>query len=161
MENPNEKPFILRSYAPSDIEGILRVFESAISLLCANDYSPSQKKAWLACADKERWKKEFASRHTTVAEADGKITGFCDCEANGHIDRLYVAAEYAHRGIGSALVKDAENSHDNTVSFVEASVIARPFFEKLGYVATEKRQVFRNGEYLTNYKMRKNIRRAL
>ena len=146
---------ILRRFVPSDTEEILHLFRLSVTLLCKNDYSPSQIAAWVACADGTRWQKEFSSRHTTVAVCDGKIAGFCDCESSGHIDRLYVLPGYERRKIGSLLLEDAENSHSKCTSFVESSLTARPFFEKHGYTVSEEQKVFRNGEYLTNFKMYK------
>lgn len=155
-----ENNVLLRKFVPSDTEGILQVFRLSVTQLCKNDYSPSQIAAWVACADGTRWQKEFSSRHTTVAVCDGKIAGFCDCEDNGHIDRLYVLAGYERRRIGSLLLEDAENSHSKSISFVESSLTARPFFEKRGYKVSEEQKVFRNGEYLTNFRMYKKKGRA-
>lgn len=156
MTRRKDKNFILRNFIPSDIGRILHVFKSSVTELCAGDYSPSQITAWLACADKERWNAEFSSRHTTVAIADGTVVGFCDVEYNGHIDRLYVAPGYAHTGIGKALIKDVESAVNTDKISVEASITAKPFFEKQGYVAIKKQSVIRNGEKLINYKMIKN-----
>lgn len=145
----------IRKYIPSDLGGILHVFDESVRGLCAGDYSPSQLKAWTACADPEKWKCEFIRRNTFVAEKDGIVVGFCDAEENGHIDRLYVLPDHAGKGVGSALVKAAEDNLGVARISVEASVTARPFFEKLAYTVTEKQSVFRNGEYLTNFKMEK------
>lgn len=153
MEQYNCKNYILRQYIPSDIGGILHVFQSSVKELCSGDYSHAQTTAWTACADKEKWNAEFLTRHTTVAVSDAKIIGFCDIEADGHLDRLYVSPEYARKGVGKALVKDAERVVKDRSVFVEASITAKPFFQKLGYVATEKQTVERHGEKLINYKM--------
>ena len=150
-------PYKLRGFVSSDTDGILRLFRSSVYSLCAKDYSPRQLEAWASCADKARWQAQFSARHTTVATADGIIVGFCDCENNGHIDRLYVLPGYEGNGIGKALVYDAESSHNCTVTTVEASLTAKPFFEKLGYTADRKQSVLRNGEYLENYKMFKKM----
>lgn len=156
MEKDKDKNFILRNYIPSDIVGILHVFRSSVTELCAQDYSPSQLKAWTDCADGDRWNAQFLSRHTTVAIADDTVVGFCDVEYNGHIDRLYIAPGYTHTGIGKALIKDAESALNTDKISVEASITAKLFFEKLGYVAIKKQSVIRNGEKLINYKMVKN-----
>lgn len=148
--------YVIRKYIPSDLGGILHVFRQSVYGLCAGDYSPSQIKAWADCADYEKWKNELIRRNTFVAEKDGQIVGFCDAEENGHIDRLYVLPEHAGKGLGSALVKAAENSLGVSRIFVEASVTAKPFFEKLGYTVVEKQSVFRNGERLVNFKMEKS-----
>lgn len=157
IDKPNFGNVTLRRYIPSDIGGILHVFRESVCTLCAKDYSSSQIRAWMNCADKAKWEREFASRHTTVAIENGKIVGFCDCEDSGHIDRLYVMPRHEGKGIGSMLVKDAEDSFLCDLSFVEASVTAKPFFEKLGYQTTLMQQVARNGELLINFKMEKRL----
>lgn len=159
IDKQNSGSVILRRYIPSDIGGILHVFRESITALCKKDYSSSQIRAWLNCADKVKWEREFESRHTTVAIDNGKIVGFCDCEKNGHIDRLYVMPGYDGKGIGSMLVKDAEDSFSCDISFTEASVTAKPFFEKLGYKTKFMQQVARNGEFLVNFKMEKRLNR--
>lgn len=107
MKDNADKNFLLRKYVPSDIGGILHVFESSVTELCASDYSPAQIRAWINCADERKWNAEFLSRHTAVAVIDDEIIGFCDTEENGHIDRLYVSPEHAGKGVGASLIKDA------------------------------------------------------
>lgn len=156
MEKDKDKNFILRSYIPSDIGGILHVFKSSVTELCAGDYSPSQLKAWTDCADGDRWNAQFLSRHTTVAVIDDEIIGFCDTEENGHIDRLYVAPEHTGKGVGASLIKDAESFLCGKEIRVEASVTAKPFFRNLGYKVVKAQRVQRHGETLVNFKMIKN-----
>lgn len=153
MKENTDKNFLLRKYVPSDIGGILHVFESSVTELCANDYSPAQIRAWINCADERKWSAEFLSRHTTVAVCGDEIIGFCDTEENGHIDRLYVSPEHAGKGVGASLIKDAESFLCGKEIRVEASVTAKPFFQKLGYRVIEAQRVQRHGETLINYKM--------
>lgn len=153
MKENTDKNFLLRKYVPSDIGGILHVFESSVTELCANDYSPAQIRAWINCADERKWNSEFLSRHTAVAVIDDEIIGFCDTEENGHIDRLYVSPEHAGKGVGASLIKNAESFLSGKEIRVEASVTAKGFFEKLGYRVIEAQRVQRHGETLINYKM--------
>lgn len=54
MKDNTDKNFLLRKYVPSDIGGILHVFESSVTELCASDYSPAQIRAWINCADERK-----------------------------------------------------------------------------------------------------------
>ena len=72
--------------------------------------------------------------------------------AQGHIDRLYVRASCLGQGVGSALLHVLERDAPRPLD-VEASITAKPFFERHGYRAVARQTVTRRGIELTNYRM--------
>lgn len=106
----------------------------------------------------EDWEKRFSRTNPIIATIDGKIVGFAEFENNGHIDCFYCHHEWINKGVGSALMDEifyrAKNNNITKI-FVEASMTAKPFFEKKGFVVLSEQKIIRKGVELTNYKMEK------
>lgn len=80
--------------------------------------------------------------------------------AEGHLDRLYVHKDYQGQGVASALVNKFELKAKEQGLYemdTEASITAKPFFERLGYQVIAKQSVERKGVLLVNYRMSKKI----
>lgn len=59
------------------------------------------------------------------------------------------------KGIATALCEKLENSVCAQKVMTHASITAKPFFEKRGYVVIKEQRVLREGIALTNYIMEK------
>lgn len=105
-------------------------------------YKADEIKAWT-----EYLKREGADRYATynnrvfVDDAD-TIAGFVswstdESEQSAAIECLYKLAAYQGKGIGSLLLKEAEDSiPDGTIIHVRSTLSARQFYERNGYVHT-------------------------
>lgn len=74
------------------------------------------------------------------------------------LGRIVVLPEYRHQGLGSLVVKEAEDWARELgfmVSVLESRENKIPFYEKLGYVADMKRKIA--GETFTCYRMEKPL----
>ena len=100
------------------------------------------------------WNRSFLEHYTLVAVDGELIVGFGDIDTTGYLDRLYVHKNYQGKGIASALCNELEQVAIETI-IVHASITAKPFFEKRGYVVKKEQQVERQGVLLTNYVMEK------
>jgi putative acetyltransferase len=81
-------------------------------------------------------------------------------EANGHIDCFYCHSKYQKKGIGSKLLSYIENTaklQRIKRLYTEASITAKPFFEKKGFSVVTEQQVERRGVWLQNYVMEKHL----
>lgn len=76
-------------------------------------------------------------------------------DETGYLDRLYVHKDYQHHGIASSICDRLEEKAPAVIT-THASITAKPFFEKRGYVVLKKQQVERQGILLTNFVMKKN-----
>ena len=106
----------------------------------------------------ERWRNSLSAHYALVAEEGGKIVGFGDIDGTGYLDRLYAAADFQRRGVGSALADALEKyAFERGAEKIStyASLTAKPFFEERGYVAEARRSVERRGVRLTNFSMTK------
>lgn len=153
---------MIRPYRASDVEAVARLFTDSVHRLAAPHYDARQRAAWApASPDIESWRARLAVQQTLVAEIDANLVGFISYESNGHIDLLYTAPVHSRRGVASALYSSAEAdliSSGVAELFTEASLVARPFFERCGFHVVEQQHVERRGATCVRYEMRKALR---
>jgi putative acetyltransferase len=152
----------IRDYEQADAPAIARLFYDTVRSVNRADYSEEQVEAWApAIPDAGEWHDRMAGRKTLVAEEGGEVVGFCELDVDGHLDMLYVRKDAVGRGIGRSLYEAAERAArgwDLGRIFTEASVTARPFFERRGFRVLSERRVSRQGVELTNFAMDKSLR---
>ena len=147
----------VREYRSSDCPQMARLFYDTVHNVNAKDYSRIQLDAWAdgnVCL--EEWDYSF-SRHLTLVAVDGdEIVGFGDMDEGGYLDRLYVGFRRQGEGIGTAICDLLESRVRVQKYTVHASLTAKSFFERRGYVSVKKQRVYRRGVELTNFVMEKN-----
>ncbi|HHW30670.1 MAG TPA: GNAT family N-acetyltransferase [Clostridiaceae bacterium] len=153
----------IRKYLPNDISEIIELFYNTVHTINLRDYSPAEVDAWAPQnIDKAAWNHRLSENFTIVAEQDGTIIGFASLAYEGYYDMLYVHKDYQRHGIASALTGIIENEAvlSGIIELtVNVSITAKPFFEKKGYEVIRKQIVERKGQLLTNYKMRKKLKK--
>jgi len=95
-----------------------------------------------------------------VAEIGGVLVGYTDLEPNGHLDRMYVHADFQRVGVATALLSTAEAAAKEgglTRLYSEVSITARPFFERRGFRVIAAQTVTSNGQEYLNYRMEKRL----
>lgn len=149
-----------RIYCIEDMPQVKRVFKDAVLNIGTHAYDQEQVHAWAAFADDSVFDDQLKEGITIVAEQQDEIVGFGQLHPLNHIALLYVDSHHANRRIGSELAKrlerHAEDSGMKALS-VEASKIARPFFEKQGYAVLDKEVIDRNGVEFERFLMHKRI----
>ena len=123
-------------------------------------YTEEQVAAWAPeVPDARGWHARMSARLTLVAEEEGEVVGFAELEG-GHLDMLYVRADAVGSGDGGRLYEAAEReAYDRGTGRIttEASITARPFFERRGFRVVRKQTVRRHGVWLTNFAMEKDL----
>ncbi|GIP29444.1 acetyltransferase [Paenibacillus sp. J23TS9] len=154
----------IRKFEVQDAGPILDLFYETVHTVNVRDYTREQLDAWAPLGDKSAkrlgWERSLASHITYVAEIAGTIAGFGDMTNEGYIDRLYVHSRYQRQGIATALLKTLEDEAIRLGAvklFTEASITAKPFFERHGYSVVKEQTVIRSGVSLINYQMVKSI----
>lgn len=146
----------IREYREEDQAEILSLFYETVHTVNAKDYNEKQLDAWAPQDnDYEHLNAALRNNLTLIAIEDGKITGFADIDENGYLDHLFVHKDYQRRGIASALCSRIEEGFKRIET--HASITARPFFEKRGYVVVKAQDVKIRGEILRNYVMEKKF----
>src|SRR5918997_1178363 len=126
----------IRDYDADDAPQIVRLFYETVCSVNRTDYSEEQVRAWApGVPDPEEWHARMADRRTLVAEEGGEVVGFAELEEDGHLDMLYVRGDSVGRGVGRRLYRAVEREARGRglgQIFTEASVTARPFYERRG-----------------------------
>ncbi len=155
---------ILRKYKSDDCLKLLKLFYDTVRTVNKKDYNDKQLSVWAPDNYIEEkydiWQKSLSENFTIIAEKNGDIVGFGDIEKNGYLNRLFVHKDYQHRGIASSIVKELEKYAEKIcicTIITEASITAKPFFERMGYTLIKEQQVEKKEILLTNYVMEKKI----
>ena len=148
---------MIRIYQHGDHAAIASIFSRAIHEIASSCYSPEQCRAW---SDRkpnvEHWRKRCELKRPFVAVVDGAIAGFLELDPDGHIDCAYVNPDFQRQGVMSALVRHAVRTAfemGRPRVYVEASLCARPLFERAGFAVLTENTVEIKGESLVNYRM--------
>ncbi len=152
---------VVRDYDVGDAGSICRLFYETVRTVSLGDYSPEQVRAWAPeLPDPAAWHERMSGRHTLVADEGGEVVGFAELEDDGHLDMLYVRGDAVGRGVGRRLCEAAEReARDIGCAKIstEASITARPFFERLGFRVVREQTVVRQEVELTNFVMEKRL----
>ena len=152
----------IREFRPEDSGAIGRLFHDAVHRINSRDYSPEEIAAWVPAIPSPDWADLRAkTRIVFVAEDATGLLGFAELRADAsHLDCLYTRWDAQGRGVGTELLCAVENRaralglrHLRT----EASITARPFFERRGFRLLGRQQVERSGVALVNYRMEKAL----
>ena len=158
----------LRKYHPRDCAEMARLFYDTVHTVNAADYTKEQLDAWAdGQVDLKKWNASFLEHDTLVAVEGETIVGFGDMDSTGYLDRLYVHKDHQKKGIATAICDRLVRAHRKRAAFrtetdgnaqqeegeraeltftTHASITARPFFEKRGYVVKKEQQVERRAK---------------
>ena len=148
---------VLRIYRRGDHVGIARIFTRAVHEIASAVYTREQCLAWSGPEpDVEHWRKRCELKRPFVAEVGADLAGFLELDPDGHIDCAYVNPDYQRCGVMSGLVRHAVATcfamNVDTLT-VDASICARPLFERMGFAVVEERTAQVRGVGLRNWRM--------
>ena len=153
------KAIEIRLFKPQDAEQIAQLFHDTVREINVRDYSTAQVKAWAPDdIHFKNWVEVCSSRFTYVADHQGTIAGFAELEPNGHIGCFYCHKNYQRCGVGSQLYRAiAAKAIELQIRrlFVEVSITAKPFFQRIGFIVVTEQKVGCRGETLANFVMEK------
>ncbi len=148
---------MIRIFQHGDHIAIAKIFTGAIHEIASEVYTPEQCTAWASRAvDYGHWRNRCELKRPFVAEIGGDIAGFLELDPDGHIDCAYINPKFKRKGIMTKLVKHAREvcfSFNINRVYVEASICAKPLFEKLGFKLITENFVKIGEVELLNYKM--------
>lgn len=127
----------LRPYRPSDKRSLQVLFFDTVHAVNARDYTPKQLEVWAPTVpDREAWAR-LDVQHCFVVEFRKTVVGFASLDPVGMVDFLYVHKDFQGRGIATTLLKQLERlarKKKHPALQAEASITARIFFEKVGFM---------------------------
>ncbi|OXS17157.1 GNAT family N-acetyltransferase [Zobellella denitrificans] len=140
----------IRKIRSGETGSIWRLFHDTVHRINQADYSKSELAVWAPDEyDEPRWVSRFIRTRPLVAMDGKSLLGFAELSDDGRIDLFYVHHARQGEGIGRALMqrlKAEASSRGLSRLHCEASITARPFFEAMGFVALEQRQLERRGQ---------------
>lgn len=149
----------LREYKSEDCEEIAKLFYETVHSVNSIDYTEIQISAWAPKdVDLFKWDNKLSNNYSVVAEKDNIIVGFGDVDSAGYFDHLYVHKDYQRIGVATLIADEIERySRKNGIKIIttDASITAKPFFEKRKYVVQKAQTVETRGQILNNFKMQK------
>ena len=152
---------LVRAFKNGDEPALQAVFYSAIHTIAAKDYAIEQLDAWAPHRpDWEAWTARMQALQPFVVEADGRVVGYADLQASGHIDHFFVSGKHARRGVGRLLM---ERLHARAGELGLARLLsdvsrtAEPFFEHFGFRVVERKTVVIGQVSLPNARMEKAL----
>ncbi len=152
----------IRRFQKLDTSAIMTLFYETIHTINLRDYSETQVNAWAPKEmNYEQWEDSLHRHCTYVAEANQQILGFGDLELeSGYLNRFYCHKGCQGQGVGkrilAKLIEEAQQ-HQIPRLHTEASITARPFFEKQGFVLVRQQEKPLRGQIFTNFIMEKNL----
>ncbi len=152
----------VRAYRAEDAPEIVGLFYETVRSVNRADYTEEQVEAWAPrVPDAGEWHARMAGRRTLVAEEGDEVVGFVELEDDGHLDMLYLRKDAVGRGVARLLYDEVERealTQGLGRIFTEASITARPFFERRGFKVVREQTVSRRGVGMTNFVMEKYLR---
>jgi putative acetyltransferase len=151
----------IRPARRDDIAALIALFRASVRLIARRDYTEEQVLAWAPDEiDAGAWTRRHETRRAWLAELGSTIVGFIELESSGHLDMAYVHPDYQRRGVGSALLAQVEvtaRKQGIRRLFTEASITARPFFERRGFLLIAPQTVVLRGQCFANFRMEKPL----
>ena len=149
------------NYMPKYAHEIADLFHDSVHEIGRSYYSKEEIEAWAPTPpDYEKWSVRLKNKKPYMAVQNSKVLGFIELENNGHIDGLYTHKDFQRCGVARNLYLHLEKeakAKGIKMLYVEASHIAKPFFENQNFKLVKENTVVRNGVKLTNFKMEKGI----
>jgi len=149
----------IRNYTPEYTEEIVELFNSSVHAIDSSIYSSKQKQAWAPTPpDYNQWRLRLANKKTYLAIINNKVAGFIVLEADGYIDCIFTHPEQEGKGVAYLLYSNVEllaKARNMKALYLDASIIAKPFFEHRGFVVLQESKIKKSGQVLINYSMKK------
>jgi len=131
----------IRLVRDEDYAAIARLHRQTIRNINSKDYPEDIIQIWSARSNAQRFRSNSDRCKRWVAIQDNKIVGFCDHGFNGEFWGLYVHKDYIGKGIGSRLLKTAEDSlrrYGCKKITIKSTITAKDFYLKHGYKVIKK-----------------------
>lgn len=156
--------FFLRPALKTDAEALRTLFVETVKCVNLGDYTQDEVDDWASCGmDLSHWMLmlDDADCFMVAEHPVAGIVGFASLtEGCRHLHTLFVGKDFQHIGIATALLHAVEQhakSKGQTHMHTEASITARPFFERRGYRVEKVQMAKANRLHMRNYVMSKQF----
>lgn len=138
----------IRRYQIGEEEEIWKLYRDTTRIINRRDYTEEQVQRWAPDQMRPGWGEELRQKNPFVVEHEGRIVGFAELEADGHIGRFYGHHQWQRQGVGKLLYQAIEREalqRGIALLYSEVSITARGFFLSRGFeiVAEENNLICR------------------
>jgi putative acetyltransferase len=151
----------IREGSEADLPALAELYETSVRVLGPERYSPAHVDAWAAFArDREAFRAKVLESTCLVAEEGRVVVGFATLERDGVVGLLYVRADRARQGIGSALLAAAVDLAEERGLRLRtiAGEFSRGLFERFGFTEYETEEKEHNGVVFRRFLMERRSR---
>jgi putative acetyltransferase len=137
------------------------LYHQSVHAIDTSIYTPEEQEAWASTPpDYHQWSVRLAKKQPWLAMLGGRVAGFIELDADGHIDCLYTHPSFQNQGVASGLYEHllwSAKARGFKRLYVEASIVAKPFFEHRGFKQVAKNSIQRKGVTLVNFTLEKRL----
>lgn len=148
---------VIIEYSSNRVKDVTDLFYMSVHSIDSSIYTEEQKNAWAPFPiDYVSWGKRLEFKRPYLLLINDQLAGFIELESDGHIDCAYVSPMFQRKGVATTLLKfvvDKAKALGLKLLYVEASIVAKPLFEKFGFVLDKENRIIRNTVVLNNYSM--------
>lgn len=145
----------------ADLPEVLTLFRETVLAVNRQDYTLEQVQVWAKGAENlARWEQAIREQYFLLARIEEKLTGFGSLDQNGCIDFLYIHKNHQGQGIATTLfhAMEGEARREKVQELTtDASITARPFFERQGFHVKQRQEQVRESITLVNFRMLKRL----
>lgn len=146
----------IRPCRPDDADALAQIYFDAVHIGAAPKYTAIERAAWAPTRpDATLWANRLASLITVVA-CDPAPEGFMSLRRDGLLDLAFVSPDRRGKGLADALhgaILDQARTLNLQGLTTDASLMARPFFLRMGWQTDAACTVQRHGVALANFRM--------
>jgi len=152
----------IREYASKDAPALADLYARSVRHFGPRAYTAEQIEAWASTASADSIAARCEDGRIVLVAVDerDRPIAYGDLEDDGHLDFLYCAPEGAGKGTGSQIYAALEcRAREKSVRkiYVEASEVARPFFERNGFTLVSRNNLSIRGVAIHNFEMEKTL----
>lgn len=152
---------LIVDYTESMLPQMMELFYNTVHEVADKDYNQQQLNRWAPLQpDVVAWTQRLNNNLCKVAILDDVVVGFAELTSEGHVDTMYVHKDHQREGVAgillNALMQVAAARKYNMLT-TEASITAKPFFEKFNFKVTRVKKKLYNGKEFINYEMIKEL----
>jgi putative acetyltransferase len=147
----------VRKAVADDAEALSGLARRSIQIIGATVMDGPQVDFWASSFTKAKLSSVIANSTVFVVETEGRVGGFANLivttAGRAELDLLYVDPDYEGRGVARLAIEAVEaqaRSRGIDELWADASLLAAPVFEHLGYVVQERYQKYRGGVTFLN-----------
>ena len=156
----SEPDMHIRRYTEGDLASLAAVYRASVEHGGRGHYTPEQIRIWASFADDLEHFEDVVNKGVTLLALsdDEQLAGFAQLHPVHHLSLLFVAPAFMRQGVATLLYQALEaraRVAGEEVLTTDASLVARPFFARMGFVVVERETVVRSGLELDRFRMKK------